>query len=136
MQTWAQAEDTELHLYPDQVIGHIPEDFLGFGYETSAVARPGYFSPKDEVLVRLYRNLGTHGLVRIGGNISDYTRYDPSGSSVANPEPQETRINRSELQELGAFFRARFSAGRRMVRTIRAKGVARRGTPDTALLSC
>ena len=54
---------------PALVIENIPEDYLGFGYETSAVARPGYFSPADTVLVQLYSTLTTHGLIRIGGNV-------------------------------------------------------------------
>jgi hypothetical protein len=87
-------------------VGRIAPDFLGLGYEASAVAQRDYFSGKNSVLIRLYRNLGSQGLIRIGGNISDHTRYDPRGVSAARTERQVTVINDSDLARLGAFARA------------------------------
>ena len=91
---------------PAAVIENIPEDFIGFGYETSAVARRGYFSPANTTLVQLYRTLTAHGLVRIGGNVSDHTRYAVDGVAAARPESQVTVINRQSLLDLGGFLRA------------------------------
>jgi len=91
---------------PALVIENIPEDYLGFGYETSAVARPGYFSPADTVLVQLYSTLTTHGLIRIGGNVSDHTRYVADGLAAARPQSETTVINRQSLLDLGGFLRA------------------------------
>jgi hypothetical protein len=91
---------------PAIVIENIPENFLGFGYETSAVARPGYFSSADTVLVQLYRTLTSHGLIRIGGNVSDHTRYVADGIAAARPESEITIINRRSLLDLGSFLRA------------------------------
>jgi len=91
---------------PAVVIENIPEDFLGFGYESSAVARSGYFSPANVALVQLYRTLATHGLIRIGGNISDHTQFVADGVAEGRPESQTTVINRQSLRDLGAFLRA------------------------------
>src|SRR5215469_13745046 len=68
-----------IQVYPESIVGRISPDFIGFGYETSAVAQSNYFSANNNTLVRLYRSLSPHGLIRIGGNISDHTRYDPNG---------------------------------------------------------
>jgi hypothetical protein len=91
---------------PAVVIENLPEDFLGLGYETSAVARRGYFSPADTVLVQLFTTLSTHGLVRIGGNVSDHTRYVAEGLAAARPESETTVIDRQSLLDLGGFLRA------------------------------
>src|ERR1700677_2986230 len=88
------------------VLSRISHDFLGFGYETSAVAQSNYFSPGNAVLVRLYRNLSPHGLIRIGGNISDHTRYVPDGAPVVHTEKQVAIINQTNLADLAAFARA------------------------------
>ena len=87
------------------VTQEISPDFIGFGYETSAVAQAGYFSPENRELVRLYRNLSCHGLIRIGGNISDHARYEPNGVSAAHTEKQTTLINHVDLVALAGFAR-------------------------------
>lgn len=88
------------------VVGRISPDFIGFGYETSAVAQSNYFSADNTTLVRLYRNLSRHGLIRIGGNISDHTRYEPDGVATVQTETNVTVINRHNLEELAGFVRA------------------------------
>ena len=88
------------------VAGAIPPDFIGFGYETSAVAQTNYFRGDNRTLIRLYRQLGSNGLIRIGGNISDHTRYVPDGTSAVNTERAVTVVNRRNLEDLAAFARA------------------------------
>ena len=84
----------------------IADDFMGLGYETSAVAQLGYFSAGNDGLVRLYRNLSPHGLIRIGGNVSDHTRYEPDGTPAVRSQRETTVITRAGLNDLGAFARA------------------------------
>jgi len=91
---------------PQTVVGKIAPDFIGLGYETSAVAQSNYFSAKNAGLIRLYRNLSPHGLIRIGGNISDHTAYVPDGIPAVRPEENVTIINRDRLVDLGKFARA------------------------------
>jgi hypothetical protein len=79
---------------------------MGFGYETSAVAQSNYFTAKNATLVRLYRNLSAHGLIRIGGIISDHTKYVPDGLPVARAQTEVTVINRANLADLGGFAQA------------------------------
>lgn len=95
-----------LKLDPGSTLAKIPEDFIGFGYETSAVAVPGYFSKKNLPLIELYRSLGAAGLIRIGGNVSDHTKYTKDGKADAHPETEVTLINQTALTELGGFAEA------------------------------
>jgi hypothetical protein len=87
-------------------VGKVSEGFLGFGYETSAVAQTDYFTSKNRRLVRLYTNLGRSGLIRIGGNVSDHTKFMPDAPPAPKTEREVTIINRQNLTDLGDFARA------------------------------
>jgi hypothetical protein len=87
-------------------VAPISDDFIGFGYETSALARAGFFSARNTRLVQLYRTLSPHGLVRIGGNISDHTRFVPGATPLVRSEKETSVINQAVLQEFGDFLRA------------------------------
>ncbi|PWU12121.1 MAG: hypothetical protein C5B50_22055 [Verrucomicrobia bacterium] len=100
------AQIVQLRVDTSTVVSRIPPDFIGFGYETSAVAQSNYFSATNAVLVRLYRQLSPHGLIRIGGNVSDHTRFEPEGVAAARTEREITVINNASLQNLGDFARA------------------------------
>ena len=78
-------------------------DFVGLGYEMSSVARAGLLSAQNEPYVRLVRSLGT-GVMRVGGIVADYTRYDRMG--VAKAEPKDTVINYERLQQFRGFLEA------------------------------
>ena len=98
-------EPLRISIDPAMKVASIPEDFLGFGYETSALAREGFFHPDNKHMVQLYRNLTPHGLARIGGIIGDLTRYEPEGTLVAETQKGTTVINRKVLEDFGAFLR-------------------------------
>jgi hypothetical protein len=95
-----------IHVDPNTITSHIADDFIGFGYEKSAVAQSAFFSDKNGEMVRLYDNLSPHGLIRIGGNVSDHTRYDPAGLAAVHAQTEVTVINRSNLDDLGRFAKA------------------------------
>ena len=94
-----------IQVEPGTVLTRIADDFTGFGYETSAMAREGFFSAKNTHMVQLYRTLGTSGLMRIGGIIGDHTRFEPDGKPVPHAMQDTTVINRSVLDDLGGFLR-------------------------------
>jgi len=99
-------ETVKCRIDPKTVVGRIAPDFIGLGYESSAVAQSNYFSAKNTRLVQLYRNLTPHGLIRIGGNVSDHTRYEPDGTPAARTERETTIITKANLVDLGKFTRA------------------------------
>ena len=90
---------------PTETVAVIPSDFIGLGYEISSVARPGLLSPSNQTYVQLVRTLGSQGVIRIGGNTSDYSTYVPSGASRSSPETGPgSVINNAVLHDLGAFL--------------------------------
>jgi hypothetical protein len=100
-----EPQEVKIQVHPESTIVPIPDDFIGFGYETSAVAHVGLLSPNDTRLIQLYRNLTPHGLVRIGGIISDHAKYLPQGTPTVSPYAGTSVINAASLQDLGGFLR-------------------------------
>ena len=88
-------------------VATIPRDFLGLGYEISSVARPGLLSDHNLAYVRLVRRLGKYGVIRVGGNTSDYASYSRTGSPVSSPEGKTgSVVNDAVLRDLGSFLDA------------------------------
>ena len=81
----------------------IPANFTGLGYEMSSVATPGLLSVTNHRYVELIKGLGSKGVLRAGGIVANYTRYQPNGTSVA--ERQNTVITRASLDQFAAFLR-------------------------------
>src|SRR5262245_11056040 len=95
--------DVTIRLHPDRKLRRIAPDFIGLGYEISSVAVPGLLSGDNKNYVQLVRNFG-HGIIRVGGDTSDYSTFDPSG--IARSVPKGTVINNGNLRQLGTFLEA------------------------------
>jgi len=98
-----RAEVVKIQIDPNKVSSRIAADFMGFGYETSAAAQSNFFSPKNVTMAQLFRNLGSRGLIRIGGIISDHATYVPDGTPVARTQKDVTIFNQKNLADLGGF---------------------------------
>jgi hypothetical protein len=108
-----------LTLHPERPIGEIPVDYTGLSYETSQLSEPDFFSASNRSLVALFRLLSPHGVLRLGGNSSDFCWWKPIASTVAPvltplPGPVEnnwmphalTAIAPEAIDELAAFLDA------------------------------
>ena len=88
--------------------GMIFPDYMGLGYEISSVAIPGLLSAKNAPYVQLVRNLGRNkyqdrrGVIRIGGNTSDFSTYAANGTPVSSPKG--TVVTEANLVELRSFL--------------------------------
>ncbi len=100
----SEAPPVRLDVDTERTLGVIPTDFIGLGYEISSVARDGLLSGRNEAYVQLVRTLGPHGVIRIGGNTSDYSAFASNGPAVS--APKSTVINEANLKELGSFLEA------------------------------
>ncbi len=69
-------------------LGTIAPDFMGLGFEISSVAVPGLLAASNHEYVKLVRELGSKGVIRVGGNTSDFSRYDAHGTAVWAPRPR------------------------------------------------
>ena len=80
----------------------LPANFIGLGYEMSSVAPLGLLSPANERYVNLVRGLGKEGVIRVGGIVADYTRYQPQGTIRATPK--DTVITNASLEQFRRFL--------------------------------
>ena len=82
----------------------IPADYMGLGFEASSVATPGLLSADNNAYVQLVRTLGAQGVIRVGGNVSDYSAYDANGTS--KNLPKDTVLTRENFRQLRTFLDA------------------------------
>ncbi|MGC2638013.1 MAG: hypothetical protein WA294_12600 [Acidobacteriaceae bacterium] len=66
-----------LTLNPRQRGNPIAADFTGLSYESAQLSEPEFFSASNTELVGFIRRLGTSGVLRIGGNTSEYCYWAP-----------------------------------------------------------
>jgi hypothetical protein len=100
----AAAGRVSIRLDPRRRLRPIPADYMGLGFEASAVATPGLLSADNHAYVQLVRNLGPRGVIRIGGNVSDFSVYDAKGPSKALPK--DTVLNAENFRQLRTFLDA------------------------------
>jgi hypothetical protein len=107
LQSVSNPPEMRVTLDSTKTLAVIPPDFMGLGYEISSVARPGLLSAQDTVYVQLVRTLGTPGVIRVGGNTSDYASYVENGQPLSSPEGKAGSIvNQAVLRDLGTFLDA------------------------------
>lgn len=80
----------------------VPANFIGLGYEMSSVAPLGLLSASNEPYVELIKRLGPRGVLRVGGIVADYTRYEPNVIIMA--ERHHTVITLASLEQFGRFL--------------------------------
>ena len=102
----SHAPSIQLKVDAGHVLGAIAPDFIGLGYETASVATPGLLSGKNGAYIQLVRTLARQGVIRVGGNVSDYSVFSPEAPSKAAPERQTTVINAGVIRDLGEFLDA------------------------------
>ncbi len=81
----------------------LPANFIGLGYEMSSVAPLGLLSASNERYVQMVKQLGGSGVLRVGGIVADYTRYEPNGT--ISTDPHHTVITQASLEQLNGFLK-------------------------------
>ena len=75
----------KLTLHADQTGPKIPHNFVGLSYETQQLSEPNFFSPANKGLIAQFRALAPNGVLRLGGNTSDYGFWKPTPSLMPPP---------------------------------------------------
>lgn len=63
----------------------VPANFVGLSYETQQLSDLDFFSPKNVGLIARLREIAPHGVLRLGGNTSDYGFWKPTPDAVPPP---------------------------------------------------
>ena len=81
----------------------IAPDFIGLSYESAVVAANDFFTADNRTLLRLLHTLGPQGVLRVGGNTSERTRWKTQDT----PAPDNTFvITPLAIDRLAGFLRA------------------------------
>ncbi len=78
------AASVRLVLRPDRLGHKIADDFTGLSYESAQLGNPTFFSSENTELAGFMRRLGVSGVLRIGGNTSEYCYWTPNPEKQAN----------------------------------------------------
>ena len=59
----------------NEKVARIPENFTGLSYESSQLSHPRFFSAENRDLIQFFGTLGDRGVLRLGGNMSEFTKW-------------------------------------------------------------
>ena len=103
---------------PAEVEGpHMPEDFVGLSYEVQQLLDPTFFSAENAGLIRQFKALSARGVLRLGGNTSEYEWWKPTPESrepehpptrevAGEPKAQYYAVTAEAVRNLSGFLRA------------------------------
>ena len=75
---------------PNEATGpHMPIDFVGLSYEVQQLKDPEFFCSQNSGLIRAFRSLSSSGVLRLGGNTSEFAYWRPKPDS---PEPEHPQV--------------------------------------------
>ena len=57
----------------------MPSDFTGLSYEAGQLYNAEYFSSRNTALIAAFRGLSEHGVLRLGGHLSNITPWEGVG---------------------------------------------------------
>ncbi len=73
----------------------MPADFTGLSYEAGQLYNADYFSPRNAALISAFRGLSEHGVLRLGGHLSNITPWE----GVGLDDPRQLRGVRHGIED-------------------------------------
>jgi hypothetical protein len=73
----------------------MPEDFVGLSYEVQQLTDPNFFAAGNVGLIRQFKELAPRGVLRLGGNTSEFAWWKAEPGST-EPEHPQTRVVEGE----------------------------------------
>ena len=114
----APALEVELNIDSATSLARMSEDYMGLSYESGQLAYPDFFSPQNTALIQMFRTLSPSGVLRLGGNLSEFTLWsdtDPAippdrnglvGPDPGHREPRTFTITPRSIRNLRGFLSA------------------------------
>ena len=116
----AQSPDLDVELNIDSAtnLARVPLDYMGLSYESGQLAYPDFFSPRNMALIQMFRTLSPSGVLRLGGNLSEFTLWSetepaapPERGGLVGPdpghrEPRTFTITPRSIRNLQGFLSA------------------------------
>jgi hypothetical protein len=97
----------------------MPIDFVGLSYEVQQLADPSFFSAQNGGLIREFKALSSTGVLRLGGNTSEFAYWKPKPDS---PEPEHPRVREVAGEPKAQYYAVTVEAVRNLAEFLRTSG--------------
>lgn len=105
---------------PKEATGpRMPIDFVGLSYEVQQLADPSFFSGRNSGLIREFKALSSTGVLRLGGNTSEFAYWKPTPGS---PEPEHPHIREVTGEPKAQYYAVTVEAVRNLADFLKAAG--------------
>ncbi len=105
---------------PTQAAGpQMPIDFIGLSYEVQQLTNPSFFSEQNSGLIREFKALSPTGVLRLGGNTSEFGYWKPKPDS---PEPEHPQIREVVGEPKAQYYPVTAEAIKNLAEFLRATG--------------
>jgi hypothetical protein len=98
---------------------HMPIDFVGLSYEVQQLADPSFFSAQSSGLIREFKALSSTGVLRLGGNTSEFAYWKPTPDS---PEPEHPQVREVVGEPKAKYYAVTVEAVRNLAKFLQATG--------------
>jgi hypothetical protein len=98
---------------------HMPIDFVGLSYEVQQLADPSFFSAQNGGLIREFKALSSTGVLRLGGNTSEFAYWKPTPDS---PEPKHPEVREVTGEPKAQYYAVTAEAVRNLAEFLQATG--------------
>ena len=98
---------------------HMPLDFVGLSYEVQQLADPSFFSAQNSGLIREFKALSSIGVLRLGGNTSEFAYWKPTPDS---PEPEHPQVREVVGEPKAQYYGVTVEAVRNLSEFLQATG--------------
>src|SRR6201981_590270 len=98
---------------------HVPIDFVGLSYEVQQLADPSFFSAQNSGLIREFQALSLTGVLRLGGNTSEFAYWKPKPES---PEPEHPPVREVVGEPKANYYAVTPEAVRNLAEFLQATG--------------
>lgn len=105
---------------PTEATGpQMPIDFIGLSYEVQQLTNPSFFSAQNNGLIREFEALSPTGVLRLGGNTSEFGYWKPKPDS---PEPEHPQIREVVGEPKAQYYPVTPEAIKNLAEFLRATG--------------
>jgi hypothetical protein len=98
---------------------HMPVDFVGLSYEVQQLADPSFFSAQNSGLIREFKALSSTGVLRLGGNTSEFAYWKPKPDF---PEPEHPQVREVVGEPKAQYYAVTVEAVRNLAEFLEAAG--------------
>src|SRR6202795_544101 len=105
---------------PNEATGpHMPVDYVGLSYEVQQLSDPTFFSAQNSGLIREFKALSATGVLRLGGNTSEFAYWKPT---LDSPEPEHPSVREVSGEPKARYYAVTPEAVRKVSEFLQATG--------------